>query len=54
MAVTSISSRELAMPPSLRLADVAPRILENVVGGILELMIRVVEGRRDRRDRLDR
>lgn len=42
------------MPPSLRLADVAPRILENVVGGILELTIHVVEGWRGRRDRVDR
>jgi hypothetical protein len=54
MVVTSMSSRALAMPPSPGLADVAPRILENVVGGILELMIHAVEGWRDRRDRVDR
>jgi hypothetical protein len=54
MVVTSLSSRALAMPPSQRLNDVAPRILENVAGGILELVIHVVEGWRDRRDRIDR
>lgn len=54
MAVMSMSSRALAMPPSPRLAEIAPRILENVVGGVLELMIHVVEGWRDRRDRIDR
>ena len=54
MVVTSLSSRALAMPPSRRLSDVAPRILENVAGGILELVIHVVEGWRDRRDRIDR
>jgi hypothetical protein len=54
MAVMSISSRALAVPPSPRLTDVAPRILENVAGGILELVIHVVEGWRDRRDRIDR
>jgi len=52
--VTSISSRALAVPPSPRLVDVAPRILENVAGGILELVIHAVEGWRDRRDRIDR
>jgi hypothetical protein len=52
--VTSISSRALAVPPSPRLADVAPRILENVAGGILELVIHAVEGWRDRRDRIER
>ena len=52
--VTSISSRALTMPPSPRLTDVAPRILEHVAGGILELVIHVVEGWRDRRDRIDR
>lgn len=54
MVVTSISSRALAMPPSQRLSDVAPRILDSVAGGILELVIHVVEGWRDRRDRIDR
>ena len=54
MVVTSLSSPALAMPPSPRLADIAPRILENVAGGILELVIHVVEGWRDRRDRIDR
>lgn len=54
MAVTSISSRALAMPPSSpRLADVAPRILENVAGGLLELVIHTVESFRDRH-RIDR
>jgi hypothetical protein len=53
MAITSMSSRALAMPPP-RQADVAPRILENVAGGILELVIHAVEGWRDRRDRIDR
>jgi hypothetical protein len=51
MAVTSMSSRALAVPPSPR---PAPRILDNVVGGILELVIHVVEDWRDRRDRVDR
>jgi hypothetical protein len=54
MIVSSISSRALTVPPSPRLTDVAPRILENVAGGILELVIHVVEGWRDRRDRIDR
>lgn len=54
MVVTSTSSRALAMPPSPRLADIAPRILENVAGGILELVIHAVEGWRERRDRVDR
>jgi hypothetical protein len=49
MAVTSMSSRALTVPPSPRLTDVAPRILDNVVGGILELVIHVVEDWRDRR-----
>lgn len=53
MAVTSISSRALAMPPSPRLADVAPRLLENVAGGLLELVIHTVESFRDRH-RIDR
>jgi hypothetical protein len=54
MAVTSISSRALDMPPSTRVSDLAPRILENLVGGFLELMIHAVEGWRDRRERFDR
>ena len=54
MVVSSLSSRALAVPPSPRQGDVAPRILENVAGGILELVIHVVEGWRDRRDRIDR
>jgi hypothetical protein len=54
MVVSSISSRTLAVPPSPRLTDIAPRILENVAGGLLELVIHVVEGWRDRRDRADR
>ena len=54
MVVSSLSSRALTVPSSPRLADVAPRILENVAGGILELVIHVVEGWRDRRDRIDR
>jgi hypothetical protein len=53
MAVTSISSRALTMPSSPRLMDVAPRILETVAGGILELMIHTVESWRDRY-RIDR
>lgn len=52
--VTSMSSRALAMQPSPRLVDIAPRILENVAGGLLELVIHAVEGWRDRRDRIDR
>lgn len=51
--VTSMSSRALTAP-SPRLVDVAPRILENVAGGILELVIHAVEGWRDRRDRIER
>ena len=46
MAVTSISS---ALLPSPRLPTVAPRLLQNVVGGILELVIHAVEDWRDRR-----
>jgi hypothetical protein len=55
MAVTTISSssRALAMPRSPRLADVAPRILEHVAGGLLELVIHTVESWRDRY-RIDR
>lgn len=53
MAVTSISSRALAMPPSPRLVDIAPRILETVAGGLLELVIHTVESWRDR-SRIDR
>jgi len=48
MAVTTITSRALAMPPSQRLTDVAPRILEHVAGGLLELMIHTVESWRVR------
>jgi hypothetical protein len=54
MAVTSMSSHALTMPPSPRLTDIAPRILDSVAGEILELVIHVVEGWRDRRDRIDR
>jgi hypothetical protein len=54
MVVTSLSSRALAMPSPRLANNVAPRILENVAGGILELVIHVVEGWRDRRDRIDR
>jgi hypothetical protein len=46
MAVTSIPSALLPLP---RLPSAAPRILENVVGGILELLIHTVEDWRDRR-----
>jgi hypothetical protein len=49
MAVTSISSR--ATQPLPRLHSEAPRLLDNVVGGILELMIHAVEDWRDRRAR---
>jgi hypothetical protein len=53
MAVTSVSSRALDLPQSPRLVDLAPRILENVAGGLLELVIHAVEGWRDRY-RIDR
>lgn len=46
MAVTSIPS---ALLPSSRLPTVAPRLLQNVVGGILELVIHAVEDWRERR-----
>jgi hypothetical protein len=48
MAVTTITSRALATPPSPRLTDVAPRILEHVASGLLELVIHTVESLRDR------
>jgi len=47
MAVTSISSR--ATQPLPRLSSEAPRFVDNVVGGILELMIHAVEDWRERR-----
>lgn len=54
MAVTSIPPRALAVPPSKRLADLAPRILNDVVGDLLELVVHAVEDWRDRRDRFAR
>jgi len=50
MAVTSISSS--ATQPLPRLPSEGPRLLQSVVGGILELMIHAVEDWRDRRGRL--
>jgi hypothetical protein len=47
MAVTSMSPPALLSSP--RLFTVAPRVLENVIGGILELVIYAVEDWRDRR-----
>ena len=46
MAVTSLSSS--AMVPSPRLAA-APRLIENLIGSLLELAIHAVEDLRDRR-----
>lgn len=47
MAVTSISNTALTTAP--RLGAVAPRLIENLVGNVLELMIHAVEDWRDRR-----
>ena len=49
MAVTTMSSR--TTQPLPRLYSEAPRLVDNVVGGILELMIHAVEDWRDRRGR---
>jgi hypothetical protein len=47
MAVTTISST--ALTPAPRLGAVAPRLIENLVGSVLELMIHALEDWRDRR-----
>lgn len=47
MAVTIPSSRALQSLPQLPSA--APRLVQSVVGGLLELMIHVVEDLRERR-----
>ncbi|HEY6177264.1 MAG TPA: hypothetical protein VIX73_22560 [Kofleriaceae bacterium] len=46
MAVTSTSYTTQPLP---RLPAAAPRLVDDVVGGILELMIHAVEDWRDRR-----
>lgn len=52
MAVTRISPSAMSRTP--RRFAVAPRVLEHLIGNLLELMIHSVESWRDRRDRLAR
>jgi hypothetical protein len=55
MAVVHMPASSLMpMPLSLRLSAMTPRIIDRTVGGMLELMIDLVEGVRDRRARLSR
>lgn len=55
MAVVHLPASSLTpMPLSLRLSAMTPRIIDRTVGGILELMIDLVESVRDRRGRLAR
>jgi hypothetical protein len=55
MAVVHMPASSLTpMPLALRLSAMTPRIIDRTVGGILELMIDIVEGVRERRDRLAR
>ena len=53
MAVVHMPATSLT-PMTLQLSAMTPRIIDRTVGGILELMIDIVEGVRDRRGRLAR